>query len=141
VTVNLAESPIGTSHETQSGKTITKVSNEDSASGHAPGVGTWKYAQPKETQSRMVLRAEVPRTAVVSVPAYGVNVKSEQEVVVAGAAWKGWDAWSGRAPTFEEVPMHTTAAAVAATKEAKLAKLDKEIEEQKIYDALKNPQS
>jgi hypothetical protein len=54
---------------------------------------------------RVVLRAEVPRTAVVSVPAYGINVHSEHEVVVAGTAWVGWDAWKGRAPEFTEVPM------------------------------------
>lgn len=100
---------VGSKLTTSSGKVITKVSTDDLPSGYAPGVGTWKYSQPKGSQSRIVLRAEVPRTAVVSIPAYGVNVKSEQEVVVAGAAWKGWDAWSGRAPTFEEVPMHTKA--------------------------------
>jgi len=41
----------------------------------------------------------------VSVPAYGDNVHSEQEVVIVGTAWRNWDAWSGRAPSFEEVPM------------------------------------
>jgi hypothetical protein len=55
--------------------------------------------------NRVVLRASVPRTAAVSVPAYGINVHSEREVVVAGTAWKAWDAWQGRAPTFEQVPM------------------------------------
>jgi hypothetical protein len=54
---------------------------------------------------RVVLRASVPRTAVVSVPAYGINIHSEQEVVVAGTAWKGWDAWAGEAPKFTEVPL------------------------------------
>lgn len=55
---------------------------------------------------RVVLRAEVPRTAVISVPAYGINVQSEHEVVVAGTAWKAWDAWKETAPEFEAVPMH-----------------------------------
>jgi hypothetical protein len=109
--VNLAEMPVGASVKISSGKTITKVSAEDLPSGYAKGTGKWTYAEPKETQSRIVLRAEVPRTAVVSVPAYGVNVKSEQEVVVVGTGWKGWDAWSGRAPSFEEVPMHAPAPA------------------------------
>jgi hypothetical protein len=57
------------------------------------------------SSGRVVLRASVPRTAVVSVPAYGQNVHSEKEVVIAGTAWVGWDAWSGRAPTFDAVPM------------------------------------
>ena len=54
---------------------------------------------------RVVLRAQVPRTAAVSVPAYGINVLSEHEVVVAGTAWKGWDAWREKAPTFDSVPL------------------------------------
>jgi len=56
-------------------------------------------------EDRVVLRAEVPRTAVVSIPAYGINVHKEREVVVAGTAWVGWDAWRKRAPEFSEVPM------------------------------------
>jgi hypothetical protein len=55
--------------------------------------------------NRVVLRAQVPRTAAISVPAYGINVHSEQEVVVAGTAWKGWDAWAKQAPKFDEVPL------------------------------------
>jgi hypothetical protein len=62
----------------------------------------------------MVMRAEVPRTAVLSVPAYGVNVHSEHEVVVAGTAWRGWDAWSGKAPTFRDVPMDVSKRVEAA---------------------------
>jgi len=60
--------------------------------------------------SRIVLRALVPRTAAISIPAYGINVKSEQEVVVAGTAWKEWDAWIKKAPTFESHPMQRKAA-------------------------------
>lgn len=55
--------------------------------------------------NRAVLRAHVPRTAAISVPAYGINVKSEQEVVVAGTAWKKWDAWLKKAPRFSDVKM------------------------------------
>ena len=55
--------------------------------------------------NRVVLRAEVPRTAAISVPAYGINIHSEHEVVVAGTAWKSWDAWHGKAPTFEQIPI------------------------------------
>ena len=55
--------------------------------------------------TRVVLRTVVPRTAAVSVPAYGINVKSEQEVVVAGTAWKGWDAWLKKAPKLDHVKM------------------------------------
>jgi hypothetical protein len=61
------------------------------------------------TAGRVVLRAEVPRTAVLSIPAYGQNVHSEHEVVVAGTAWRAWDAWSQRAPKFSEVPMAVAA--------------------------------
>lgn len=56
-------------------------------------------------EHRVVLRVQVPRTAVVSVPAYGINVQEEKEVVVAGTAWNKWDAWAGKAPSFEELPM------------------------------------
>ena len=42
---------------------------------------------------RVVLRAQVPRTAIVSVPAYGQNLHAEHECIVAGTAWMGWDAW------------------------------------------------
>jgi hypothetical protein len=55
--------------------------------------------------NRIVLRAHVPRTAAISVPAFGINVHSEREVVVAGTAWKGWDAWKEKAPGFEDVPL------------------------------------
>jgi Arc/MetJ-type ribon-helix-helix transcriptional regulator len=55
---------------------------------------------------RVVLRALVPRTAVLSVPAYGQNIYGEKEVVVAGTAWKKWDAWRGRAPDLDEVPIN-----------------------------------
>jgi hypothetical protein len=56
-------------------------------------------------EGRIVLRAQVPRTAAVSVPAYGINIHSEREVVVAGTAWKGWDAWAEEAPNFKDVPL------------------------------------
>ena len=52
---------------------------------------------------RIVMRATVPRTAVVSVPAYGINLAEEREVVIAGTAWDKWDAWYHRAPMFSEV--------------------------------------
>jgi hypothetical protein len=58
-----------------------------------------------QSQGRVVLRAQVPRTAALSIPAYGINVQSEQEVVVTGTAWKGWDAWLGKAPNFDHVAM------------------------------------
>jgi hypothetical protein len=57
------------------------------------------------TKGRVVLRADVPRTAVVSIPAFGINEHSEQEVVVAGTAWHGWDAWEEQAPPFDKVKM------------------------------------
>lgn len=101
---NLIGKPIGASYTIKSGKTITKVSNEDNSS-LPKGLGQWNYEEPAETRSRVVLRADVPRTAVISVPAYGQNIHKEREVVVAGTGWKGWDAWSERAPSFDRVPM------------------------------------
>ena len=56
-------------------------------------------------QDRVVLRLKAPRTAVVGLPVYGKNVYNEHEVVVAGTAWKKWDAWLGNAPTFKQVPL------------------------------------
>jgi len=64
----------------------------------------WGYSE-----RRVVLRAVMPRTAVLSVPAYGINVHSEHEVVVAGTAWKGWDAFRGQAPDLHEVPLQEAA--------------------------------
>ncbi len=55
---------------------------------------------------RVVLRAQVPRTAVLSLPVFGQNVTEEQEVVVTGTAWKKWDAWLRKAPSFAAVPIH-----------------------------------
>lgn len=60
-------------------------------------------------QNRVVLRALIPRTAALSLPVFGINVHSEKEVVVAGTAWKGWDAWAGRAPSFRDVPLKVAA--------------------------------
>lgn len=54
---------------------------------------------------RVVIRSMVPRTSVLSVPAYGVNVHSEREYVVMGTAWKNWDLWYDRAPKFADMPM------------------------------------
>jgi hypothetical protein len=55
--------------------------------------------------NRIVLRMEVPRTAVLSIPAYGINVHGEHELVVTGTAWKNWDAWRTTAPTFDQIPI------------------------------------
>ena len=61
---------------------------------------------PKDSDDswvRVVQRARVPASAVFSLPAYGQNVHSENEWVVLGTPWRGWDAWMGRAPSFAEV--------------------------------------
>ena len=57
------------------------------------------------TGDRIVLRMEVPRTAVLSVPAYGKNEAGEHEVVIVGTAWKKWDAWYKTAPDVTKVPI------------------------------------
>lgn len=157
VKTNLADYNPGDIVKTQSGKTITKTANTDTydmmtGKVNGKGPGKWEYSQAARSQQRVVLRTEVPRTAVVSIPAYGVNVKSEQEVVVVGTGWKGWDAWSGRAPTFEEVPMHTKADTKADTPKSddadKLAMYEGMkkangllMSDQQIYDHLKSAQS
>jgi hypothetical protein len=140
--IELEKVPVGTVLKISSGKTITKVSD----TGNEPLVGTWKFDEPPREVNRVVLRAELPRTAVISVPAYGINVKSEQEVVVAGTAWKNWDAWSGRAPSFEDVPMGRAAdtqndpdalarheQALNKQSEDEFAQLDKMLEETKNW--------
>jgi hypothetical protein len=110
----LKDPSVGAQLHIASGKTIMKVSTEDNPNlpTSAPkGVGKWTYGyEPPRTVGRVVMRAEVPRTAVLSVPAYGVNVHSEHEVVVTGTAWKHWDAFSDTAPTAERVPIGQTTA-------------------------------
>jgi hypothetical protein len=49
---------------------------------------------------KATMRIAAPRTAVISVPAYGINMAFEHEVVVGGTAWKDWDAWAGSAPEY-----------------------------------------
>ena len=59
-------------------------------------------------KDRVVLRTQVPRTSVVSIPAFGQNDQGEHEVVIAGTASHGWDAWVGSAPSFKETPFERT---------------------------------
>jgi hypothetical protein len=61
----------------------------------------------RDGDDRVVLRALAPRTSVISVPAYGINVQGEKEVVVAGTAWSAWDAWLHTAPDMESIPIET----------------------------------
>ena len=49
----------------------------------------------------------------------GEDVAGEQEVVVVGTGWKGWDAWSERAPTFAEVQMKASPNSRPRTAESK----------------------
>ena len=68
------------------------------------GVGAMK-ANLDPDKDRVVIRIQVPRTAALSIPAYGQNLYDEHEVVLAGTAWKGWDAWQGHAPEIKQVPL------------------------------------
>jgi GNAT superfamily N-acetyltransferase len=77
---------------------------------------------------RIVLRMRVPRTAALSVPAYGINVHAEREVVVTGTAWKDWDAWRGQAPDFHTVPIEHHAKATPEGTQAAEAKAEGEDE-------------
>lgn len=61
--------------------------------------------------TKVVLRIDAPRTAVLSFPAYGINVHSEKEVVLAGTAFRNWDAWKDRAPGIGEIPIQQGKAA------------------------------
>lgn len=64
------------------------------------GVGTSHIKEPQ----RVVLRIQAPKESIVSIPAFGQNVHSEQEIVLAGTNdWKAWDAWVGRAPPAERL--------------------------------------
>ena len=67
------------------------------------GVGA--SAAGLSANDRVVFRMRTPRTAALSVPAYGQNEQSEHELVLAGTAWDKWDAWLQRAPQFEAVPL------------------------------------
>jgi GNAT superfamily N-acetyltransferase len=60
--------------------------------------------------TKITLRFRVPRTAVISLPAYGINVHGEHEVVIGGLAYKDWDVWKGQAPSFDAVPISHHAA-------------------------------
>jgi hypothetical protein len=100
--VDLANATVGTQYHIASGKTITKVSEDPQ---YKTQLGKWQYGEPERPTNRVVIRAEVPRTAVLSVPAYGVNVHSEHEVVVTGTAWHHWDAYSERAPDAADIPV------------------------------------
>ena len=62
------------------------------------------WAGGPDDPGHYTIRAEVPRTAIISVPVYGVNVYSEHEVVIAGTGWKHWDVWQGNAPDLKTVP-------------------------------------
>ena len=68
------------------------------------GVGAQAAGFNRE-EDRVVLRVRAPRTAVLGLPAYGKNIHGEREVVLAGTAWRKWDAWHKKAPKFEEVPV------------------------------------
>jgi hypothetical protein len=65
----------------------------------------WK----EDSDTKITLRAQMPRTAAISVPAYGINIHGEHEVVVAGTAWRGWDAYAGKAPSLTRVPLQHAA--------------------------------
>ena len=56
----------------------------------------------------IVFRVSAPRTAALSIPAYGINIYTEHECVLAGTAWQAYDVWNKPAPTFEEFPLDTS---------------------------------
>ena len=60
---------------------------------------------PVDEYTRVVIRARVPAKAVFSLPVFGDNYTSEQEVVVLGLPWKSWDAWRGTAPSVTAFPI------------------------------------
>jgi hypothetical protein len=67
----------------------------------------------KWQRSNTLIRVQAPRTAAISVPAYGQNEQGEHETVLAGSAWSGWDAWTAPGgPRFEDQPvLHPSRAA------------------------------
>lgn len=81
---------------------VSVLRNGAASTTHDIGIANgWKVSDP----NKITLRAVVPRTAIISVPAYGVNVHKERESVLMGTAWVGWDAWRGDAPTLEDYPL------------------------------------
>lgn len=69
--------------------------------------------------TRVVIRARVPGTSVLSIPVFGQNIKEEQEVVVIGTKdqWK-WDAWRNKAPTFKELAIEQQKKTMSALRAA-----------------------
>lgn len=77
-----------------------------STTADAEVANNWAYGSGQfDAPQKIVLRADVPRTAILSVPVYGQNVHDEKEIVVMGTAWNKWDAWRNNAPEIEDVPM------------------------------------
>lgn len=66
------------------------------------GVGDVDYRMPEDTV-RVVLRAKIPRSAVLSVPVFGKNYAKESEVIVAGTGVSRLEAFADKAPEVEEV--------------------------------------
>lgn len=60
---------------------------------------------PKKDATRVVLRAKVPREAVLSLPCYGQNYTHEEELVLAGTYWRKVEAWKDKAPKLEAHPI------------------------------------
>lgn len=79
-----------------------------------------------EASDRVVLRMRIPREGVFTVPAFGQNVFSEQEVVGMGLAGDiKWDAWFRRAPEqWSRTPI--AASERRSTTVIDLAKIDRE---------------
>jgi hypothetical protein len=84
--------------------------------------GWRKGSDPEYQGQKITMRAQVPRTAVISVPAYGINIHTEHEVVVLGTAWKGWDSFVNNAPHIRSVPLAHVAKATPINKPTKAEK-------------------
>ena len=65
------------------------------------GVGKLKKSNKA---TRVVLRIKAPPTALLSIPVFGQNLYNEQEYVVLGTPWNGWDVWKSTAPAFQDIP-------------------------------------
>jgi len=102
----------------------SSTSSNADVSNNWGGAGGWKE-QPRGSQ-RVVLRFQAPATSLISIPVFGQNLHNESEYVLIGTKDKwNWDAWRGKAPTFEQHPIGgRKVSGVKAAEEKKMLVID-----------------
>jgi hypothetical protein len=98
---------------------VASTTTKRSVANEWNGVGDKPY-----DARRVVLRFDAPRTAALSLPVFGQNIHSEEEVVLTGLqSGMKWDAWLDRAPEFNKQQI---AASMRAGNEIDLFKIDED---------------